>query len=548
MEEQRSNGTWVPIIRSNNTPWDTTVTRTFKTEANPQFHDIYISYSSPYEGSQCVKTGDIGRTGKIVLVQGPASQFFQPNATVLYKDIYYGQYVDINFPDDTLNVPLTFVGNEIQFPLISSLQTGKIYHFRLVTQKERLPIDVNDPRLGDVLTSTNDPLTRTKSNDVSKDVLNRTAGDLGRGTSGNNYRNTQFSDDQINQMAQDRIFRHRTAENVFNQRNIIYGFPFKLSKYTTLAAKMNQLVLIDSIVEFKNDSMLISFQTDEAFEEYEVYPRYYQMPGGANGFFPIDVIVGNAITNPNKCSWQKNYYPNEILDNYIDFHEVLTRIHTSGFRVPAGILTYSAANQTNISTTTFKNNNYIVSPLSSFSRMGNYTRYELYNQSNFLAINKDRLRFANIDWQSDNDYFRDPGLEELLRGGARITQGNPPPPPPPTPPAIGTRVYVNYVQFLHIANQFAHVKNKATYLKNNYIYDTRFVSTQMRARINSFYNDQLELPGAGDYFMIYLKRQSNNVNTEYRFRHYYEKAFVQAWLNSFNSGTYVVSTFAVLKQ
>lgn len=268
-----STNQWSVIKRSNNKNWDTTVTILFITEKEASVQPDYISYSTPRSGENYFKKGST-TTGQIVFKQNniqntfftgtlPASGPFRQTALASGYNVYYGMFASAGSSTDTVRVALSFNNNIIQFPIPSTLSTGKIYQFRII--KERIPgTQIHSSAIGNI--------------------------NIGSGIS----------------------MRKITVGEQGDRRMIVYAFVFKVSKFNTLQDKINQLTLPNSTFTFTTSLPLqIPLQSSEPFEMYEIADFDYPVPTGTFRMVaPMKTSCSNVESERN--NWLKTFYFHSI--------------------------------------------------------------------------------------------------------------------------------------------------------------------------------------------------------------------------------------------
>lgn len=471
-----STNTWVPLLKKNGNPWDTLVTVPFKTEAVASFQSDYVSYSTPAPGERYFKPGDY-TTAKIVCNRLDVQSVFftgtlAPSGSlreiqlVNGYNVYYGQYARAGNPRDTVRVPLTFVRNEILFPLPTKIDTLGLFQFRIV--KERIP---------------------------------------GRGlaVTGNNIYN-QVGDVSV---------RARTAGNSADRRLIMYSFVFKASKYRTMREKILQLNLSTSSYQFPTASNVkVIAKTAEPFEEYELKSNTYPINDG-NVTLPPPMVLSCSNNAIDDNAWMTTFYRPKIWKA----GDTLQRKRTS-FTSPF----YDRTRQLAGSNILFDEHVFKALPNTSIAfaydfRLADTRILQLQTQ----LVEASKLELAGISTSNYNLLANNGLTLDPVTGTVSSSSSLTPNPystttstttttTTTTTPPIGSLLHIDYSHFKLMASDFTRLKNLASRIVSSstlWYMDLTAKERDLVYRVNlSSYT--LKMPTVSHKFAIALHPKSNN--------------------------------------
>ena len=470
-----SNSKWEVVKKKNGSPWDTSFSIRFRTEAEASFQSDYISYSIPRAGERYFKKGDYS-IAKIVCKQNsiqstfftgtlaPSGSFRQIQLSTGYN-VYYGLYARAGNPSDTVRVPLTFYNNEIRFPLPTKNDTLALYQFRII--KERIP--------GMQLAESNVP-------------------------------NSYFNSGGV-------MVRKRTATMNVDRRLIMHAFVFKVSKFNTMNSKIAQVALQTSAYAFpSNQGFKVIAKTSEPFEEFEL--KSYSMP----------LLNGSVTLSPRMLTSCSN---NAIDDNNWMIKDYRPRVFKAGdsLQKKRTSLTFVFQDRTKLllgSNIIF--DEHVLKPLPVNSLAFSYDLRLADNQilnlnSQLLQINNLNLSGVSVNDNSfmlSNNLSLDP-VNGTISSGPNLNTGIQPistsTSTAPQTPAIGSRLHIDYTHFYLMAADFNRLKTLANNIINTnpayWMMDLTAKERELVLRVRR--TDYLfRTPTSSNKFAIALHPISNN--------------------------------------
>lgn len=437
--EERMNGTntWTKVkrtIANKQVDWDTVLTYQFKTEQEATFQDSFITFSNPKKGERFYKKFP-SRTGKIVTKQDGVQATFFKNSTPSQFRPFYEYYMECSPAgdmNDTFRRSLSFSNNEIYFELPNSkIQKEGHYQIRII----RLY------RSNQVLNAN----SRFENLDIS--TSNNSGPSIRFDGSPNNLGNQKIINDAKIQMQQ------RKAGNAIEPRAIMHTINFGVSKHSNMSDKLEQLQLPSdrNKVPFSGDVAVLSLETDEPFEVYEVKADTIELPNGRSSIIPPSIILKNYRDENLVNNWYKDYYRPKILyafDTISRKFASLAYLQTMNqFRALADI-------STKVDGMNVVFDRHIVKPFSYNSMMFDYRVAQIsYSSLQNQLRNVEFLSTYDVNLSSTtvNRVF-DP-LTGTYKNGPPINTNNPPPAPPQ--PASGSRLTLEFTNYNLARNQQA---------------------------------------------------------------------------------------------
>lgn len=470
-----SNNTWSIVKRKNNSNWDTIISIRFRTELDASFQDDYVLYSVPRAGERYFKVNDY-TTAKIVCKQTnvqstfftgtlAASGSFRQAQLMSGYNVYYGLYTRAGNPGDTVRVPLTFINNEIRFPLPTKLDTLGLYQFRII--KERIP--------GTTITN-----------------------------------NSQL---QSYQLRGDVSIRTRTAETKVDRRLIMHAFIYKVSQYKTMREKISQVALRTPTYSFSTtESIKVEAVTNEPFEEFEL--KAFSYPASA----PMVTLSPTMVTS---CS------NNAIDDNNWIITDYRPRVYKAGDSLQRKRTSFTSAfydRTKQLTGARFIFDEHIMPPITQSSLLFNYdlrlADQQIFNLNTQL-IQVNNLMVSGITANStllsgSSNISIDPVTGSVSSGLSAPTTSLSTSSTNSTTtvtPAIGSRLNIDYNHFLLMHQDFSRLKTLANNIMvtNPSFWMLDFTSAEraLVTRVNRT-DYKFRIPTNSNKFAIALHPNNNN--------------------------------------
>jgi hypothetical protein len=266
---------------------------------------------------------------------------------------------------------------------------------------------------------------------------------------------------------------------------------------------------------FLNDKdMNISIRTKEAFEEYEVKPYSYPVPGGNTTFNP-PILTACSVLATDDQPWITDFYRPKVYkagDSIRRRYSSLTGAFNDRTRQQSGV--------------SIVMDDHIFKPMPNYSsfldqfdlRLADYRLKQLASVNTAVDLLRERGIAGDYTvLTSDNRLRRDPFTGEVSPSGPSLQL--PPVNSGPPPPPLGSRLNLSYSKFKQISDDFSRLKGMAAQIAisgttwNNLTEKEQ--SLIKRVKKSEYI---LSLPTNQDPFSIQFFKENNNGKPIHRVR------------------------------